>query len=232
MKKIELLILPIVFLITIIIMIFTKDNKIYYLSLGDELSKGINYNNYEGIGYSDFVKEFLEKNNKLKYYTKEFSDTDIRTKDLILKIKNNEEKNMPIQNALKKSDLITISIGLNEIYTKYLANNIENEIYDYIDEMMYNLKDLINLIKKYNNKEIIFIGYYNPKNEKDLDKYILYANNKLDEICNKTNIKYVNIYNIFKSNAHLIYNLNNIYPNTDGYILIAKEVIKSIKKRK
>ncbi|MBQ1812418.1 MAG: hypothetical protein II119_00495, partial [Bacilli bacterium] len=128
MKILKILILPMIIIITILILNITKDNKIYYISLGDELSKGINSNGYEDIGYSDLIKEKL----KIKKYTKEFSDTNIRIIDLINKIENNEEKNISIQYALKKSNLITISIGLNEIYNNYMINNNESDMYNYI----------------------------------------------------------------------------------------------------
>lgn len=220
MKILKMLILPTIFIITILIINNTKDNKIYYLSLGDELSKGINSSNYEDIGYSDLIKEYL----KIKKYTKEFTDTDIRIIDLIKKIENNEEKNISIQYALKKSNLITISIGLNEIYNKYIGNTNESDLYNYIDELMYNIDYLFKLIRKFNNKNIYILGYYNPTNDTNLDKYIKYANNKLIEISNSYNIKYIDLYNIFKNNLHLIY--NNIYPNRDGYKLIANEILK------
>ncbi len=226
MKLLKLLVVPIIFLITILIINYTKSNKIYYISLGDELGKGINSNNYEDIGYSDFIKEYLEKNNKLKYYTKDFSDTDIRVTDLIRKIENNEEKEITIQNALKNSDLITISAGLNEIYNKY--NTDKRDLYNYIDEIIYNVDYLLNLIRKINQNSIYFLGFYNAVNSKELDKYIEYANNKLIKTCNKYNVKYVDLYNLFKNNKHLIYNINNIYPNKDGYKLISNEILKNM----
>ena len=64
--------------------------------------------------------------------------------------------------------------------------------------------------------------------EQDI-KFIKYANNSLLEICNAYKLNYVNLYDIFKNNKHLIYNLNNHYPNQDGYKLIANEIIKSLK---
>ncbi|MBQ6282969.1 MAG: hypothetical protein IJK66_05535 [Bacilli bacterium] len=222
MKILKILILPMIIIITILILNITKDNKIYYLSLGDELSKGINSNGYEDIGYSDLIKEKL----KIKKYTKEFSDTNIRIIDLINKIENNEEKNISIQYALKKSNLITISIGLNEIYNNYMINNNESDIYNYIDEIICNIDYLFSLINKFNNKKIYILGYYNPINDIKLDKYIKYANNKLINISNNHNIKYIDLYNIFKNNTHLIY--NSIYPNKDGYQLIANEILKNM----
>ena len=226
MKKVIILI---VIILTIFIGLNSRDNRIDYVSLGDGLSLGINENNYVSIGYSDYVKEYLESNNKLKTYTKEFSDKDARITDIINKINNNEqEDNVSIQNVISNADLLTISVGLNEILYKYNNTN-KAYLYDYIDSYINDMKKLIKLIKKYNNKTIFVIGYYNPTNYKDLDKYIIYSNDKLISICSEENVNYVNIYNIFKNNNKLIYNINNYYPNKEGYKLISNEIIKKLK---
>ena len=224
MKKI---IVFIIILLTLFISINARDNKIDYVSLGDGISLGINENNYISIGYSDYIKEYLESNNKLKSYIKDFSDKDARITDIINKINNNEEKNnVTIQNVISKADLITISIGLNEILYKYNNNAY---LYDYIDSYINDMEKLINLIKKYNNKTIFVLGYYNPTNYIDLDKYVIYSNNKLASLCSKEKVNYVNLYDIFNNNKKLIYNINNYYPNQEGYKLIANEIIKKLK---
>lgn len=225
----KLFVLALLFL-TGLISLYLKDDKIYYVSLGDGLSLGINENNYIDNGYSDYVKDYLKSKNKLKYYTKSFSKQDIRITDLINMINNNiEVNNINIQNALNKADLITLSIGMNEIMYKYSNNTNKSYLYDYIDSYIIDMENLIKLIKKYNNKKIYVLGLYNPINHTELDKYIIYSNNKLINLCNKENINYVDLYNIFKNNSHLIYNLNNYYPNKDGNKIIANEIIKKLK---
>lgn len=234
MKILKKLFLFIIFLLTLLIGLYIKDDKIYYISLGDEISLGINPNNYESNGYSDYIKEYLEKNKKLKFYTKKFSEQDLRITDLINKIEDNKsiiinEKNLNIKNALNKADLITLSVGFNEILYKYSSNTNNSYLYDYIDECMKDMKTLLKLIKKYNNKTIFVLGYYNPTSDNKLDKYIIYANDKLIKICAEEKVNYVNLYDIFKNNQNLIYNINNSYPNRDGHVLIANKIIDKIK---
>ena len=72
MKLLKRLFVIIIFLLTLLTGLYIKDDKIYYISLGDELSLGINPNNYKSKGYSDYIKEYLENNKKLRFYTKEF----------------------------------------------------------------------------------------------------------------------------------------------------------------
>lgn len=233
MKNIKKLFLLLLFFLTFLISICIKDNKVDYISLGDGLSLGINENNYISNGYSDYVRDYLNEINKLKFYSKVFSKQDIRITDLINNINENEflevdNKTLYIQSALNKADLITISVGLNEIMYKY-SNTNSSYLYDYIDSYIQDYVNLIKIIKKYNNKKIIVLGYYNPINEKELDKYIIYANDKLINLCNKEKIEYIDLYNIFKNRNYLIYNLTNYYPNTEGYKLISKEIIKKYK---
>jgi len=227
MKYIKISLLFIILLLTLLIGIYIKDDKIYYLSLGDGLSLGINNNDYESIGYSDYIKEYLEKNNKLKFYTKEFSNKDARITDIINMIQDNREiEKTTIQKSLKDADIITISAGLNEIL--YKNNTNISYLYDYIDTYIYDMEKLLEIVKEYNNKKIFVLGYYNPTNDNKIDKYIIYANDKLIGICDKEKINYVDLYTIFKTNPHLIYNINNFYPNSDGYKLIANEIIKKL----
>lgn len=228
-KKILLLItLSIIFIMTI-----KKDDNVSYISLGDGLSKGINYNNYESIGFSDIISENLRKKDKLKFYTKNFSNIDNRITDLIDDINKNisttiNGKEITIQNAIKNANLITLSIGMNEIMYKYSSNINDGYMYSYIDECMNDIKILLNKIKKLNNKDIYLLGYYNPTTDLSLDKFIKYSNNKLIDICKEYEIKFINLHNIFKNNKHLIYNQKNYYPNQDGYKLIANQILKEI----
>lgn len=233
MKVLKKLFVAFLLFLTFLIGIYIKDDKLYYISFGDGLSLGINENNYISYGYSDFIKDYLIKNNKLKFYTKNFSKQDIRITDMINNINDNEfidvdNKIIYIQSALNKADLITISVGLNEIMYKFSNNTNTSYLYDYIDSYIDDMNKLIKLIKKYNNKKIFILGYYTPKNDKDLNKYMIYANDKLINICNKEKVNYIDIYNIFKNRSYLIYNLNNYYPNKEGYKLISNEIIKKL----
>ena len=242
MKIIKRLVVILVIVLVIVIYITNKDNKIYYVSLGDALSRGVNETNKIGYGYSDYINDYLEKNNKLEFYTKKFSDKDLRTTDIINNIKDNIEiiengKSVTIKKALVHSDILTLSTGLNEILYKLESENIEDyEMYKYIDELTSDIKDLVKLIKKYTKEDIILIGYYNPfvnKNRNDktrINNVIIYANNKLIDICKEEDLYYIDTYNLFKSNDNVFTNINSYYPNIDGHKLISNKIISIIEK--
>jgi len=64
MKKILILI----FVVLIIFLIYTntKDKKIFYLVLGDELSLGMTDENYYKKSYTEYINEYLQNQNKLQ----------------------------------------------------------------------------------------------------------------------------------------------------------------------
>ena len=72
MKKVFLIL--ILFLSCYVIYNSTIDNKIYYLTIGDSISKGINEYGVPSYGYSDFIKDYLYKRKKLKEYNKTYNE--------------------------------------------------------------------------------------------------------------------------------------------------------------
>lgn len=242
MKILKKLVMVLVIILITIIYITNKDNKIYYVSLGDGLSKGINTDNKISYGYSDYINDYLKKINKLEFYTKDFANAEIRTTDIINNINNNVEiinntKKITIKKALMRSDIITLSTGLNEIIYKLETLQIEDfEMYQYIDELIEDIDKLVDLIKRYCKEDIMLLGYYNPfvnvyriDNER-IDNIIKYANNKLIDLCNEEDIYYIDLYNLFKNNDQVFINKNSYYPNIDGYKLISNTIIEKIEK--
>ena len=178
MKKVFLIL--ILFLSCYVIYNSTIDNKIYYLTIGDSISKGINEYGVPSYGYSDFIKDYLYKRKKLKEYNKTFTASDYRISDIVRILEYNESKNEETLNRLiKKADIITISIGMNDLYYKIKDGH---NIYTYIDEMIINYNKILNYTNKFHHEEIFILGYYNVTG-KDNDIFE-YANYNLKKLCN------------------------------------------------
>ena len=142
MKKI--LIIGIIILSIFIIYLTTLDKKVYYLVLGDEISLGLTSNNHYEKNYSEYIKEYLEEKKLLEKYINEYVTQNYRITDIINDIKTNkelEDTKQTLKNALIKADLVTISIGTNDIMSKIETTNKMNKI-DY-----KKLKDNIESIK-------------------------------------------------------------------------------------
>lgn len=219
MKKIIFIL--VLFLSCYLIYKLTINNKLSYLSIGDGLSKDNTYTYY--------VKEYLESKNKLSSYNSTYTNNDYRITDLLRIIEYNEEeivndKPLSIHKLLKESDIITLSIGMNELYYKLTINT--DNIYSYIDEMMEDMSKLFHEINKYNHKQVFVLGYYNITN--DNQDIFNYANIKLKNLCLKEGYTYIPLNSILNDKIYF-QNDNKIYPNKLGYQQIYKIIVEKIK---
>lgn len=192
MKIKTILIISIVIVFIFVIYLTTIDKKVYYLNLSD------NYSNLED-NYSYYYKEYLIKEKKLEKYINDFDLNDYRITDLVRAIEDNKEviindKKQTIKNALIKADLITLSIGMNDINYK-IGTNVEVDLYDYVDESIKDMELLFTLIRQYSKEDIVFIGLYNVYGSK-YNKIFSYINDKLDALCNEYDIKFLDISDI------------------------------------
>ena len=215
MKKIILTV--IVFLLVFLIYSFNISDKTYYVSIGDYLSYGINNLDKVDNNYSNNLKENYKKN--LDNYVNYSSIDDYRVMDLINDITYNKtvtfnNKEYKLQNLLIKANLITLSIGMNDLINK------KNITYDYTDELLDDIEDLLELIRKYNKDEIYFLSFYNVINNQEL---IDYCNNKLKSICGENNINFIDISELDK------YIISGIYPTNDGYTYITEQILNFTK---
>ena len=228
MKKI--LFIGIILLGVFLIYLSTFDKKIFYLSLGDELSLGYNEFNVGDYGYTDYVKDYLEEIKKLEIYVNSYFKKNLRTTDLIEMIEDNEKavvngKDRAIKNALIKADLVTLSIGHNDVVSKLslYENYSKEEIYDYLDSFLIDLEKLIKLVRQYCKEDIIFIGFYNTLDE-NTDIYFKYLNDKSKKLMGNYDITYLDIYDKIKN-----YKTNSFYPTKEGYLYIGKEIESILK---
>lgn len=221
-----------------------RQEKIYYIALGDSVAEGMNSYGNVGYGYPDYIKDYLEKNDRLDFYTKGFSKSGYTTEDVKDDIENNKTitvdgKKLSIKEALRESDLVTISIGANDFIKGLSFSNFSSKLESIktskkeIDKIGKDVENLIKIIQGYAKKDIILIGYYNPfprltTIKSEIDELIKYSNNVYEDICDDLDITCVNIFDIFDNNEKLLPNPLDIHPNIKGYEKIADEVIKKI----
>lgn len=219
MKWKTILFIAVIVLTIFMIYLSTLDRKVYYLNLGDELS-------VEEGSYGDLIKDYLVSKNKLEKYISEFSEADYRTTDLIKDIEDNRKvysngANIAIKNALIKADLVTLSIGSNDIYYK-ITTASPRESYEYIDQVLVDLENLLELIRQYCKEDIIMINYYNSYQER-YHEIFDYMNDKLQDLAVLYDIHMIDITDIMIDS-----NMENRFPDTEEYQQIyekMKEVI-------
>ena len=238
MKKIMICVL--VVLSVFIIYLCNLDKKVYYLALGDSLASGEGAYGKEVKGYSDYVTEYLKNRNLLETCIDNFASDGYRTTDLIKDINDNKkvkvgDKEVTLQNALIKADLVTLSIGANDILNKInLETPIDySSLYNYIDDLSDDLEELLLLMRQYCKEDIVLIGYYNPYpylNNKKTDDVFNYLNSKYKKISDENDVYYVEVNTLFKENPQFLPNENDIHPSTEGYKAISGEIISLLNK--
>ena len=205
----------------------TEGNKKNYLVFGDSLSKGINEYGVKSYGYSDFIKDYLDEKHLLKNYNNTFTNIDYKVSDIVTILEYNKSKNnITLSRLIKEADIITISIGIQEIYYKIDKNN--QNIYTYIDTMINDYNKILNYINKFHHDKVYILGYYNiSDNNKDI---IDYANYKLKILTKKYNYTYIDLSKIFDNNPTYINKINSNYlPNVKGYQKISQIIVENLK---
>ncbi len=223
-----------------------NSTKIYYIALGDSLAAGMNSYGEINYGYSDYIADYLKDNGRLSFYAKDFAKSGYTTYNLKSDIENNktltiDNQTVSIREALRESDLVTISIGANNFLKNISFNNITSRIQNVkvakreVDTIADEVEDLIEHVKKYAKGQIVLIGYYNPlpaltSFKQQIDDIVKYSNNLYNQICLDEQITCLDIFDGFnKEGSKYLPNALDIHPNTKGYEYISKEVIKIIK---
>lgn len=233
MKKIVIPIL-IVFL-TFIIYKTNDDNLVDYMAIGDSLSLGINSYGNHSYGFNDYLKSYLENNNLLHHYNSLYSKNDYKIEELINDIKTNknilyDDKTYNIKKELREADLLTISIGMDELVNLLNANKEFNEIQNDLDKLCNNMDTLIKEITSLSKTKIILLGYYNPSNnfDKNTNQIFAYINDKYMRIASKYSITYIDIYEEISQDKNYLPNKNDYHLTSKGYLKIANKIIKNI----
>ena len=157
MKIIKKVLILLIIILVIIIYLTNKDTKIYYVSLGDGISRGINENNKISYGYSDYIKNYLFDIDKLEFYTKQFSNKDKRTTDII-----NADSVVGVWNPRDGFDSL-----IDDIMDYVIFDITQEEFDNALKDMGYDFK----IIKK-----------ENPHDSIDGVKYYIYQYKIGDEI--------------------------------------------------
>lgn len=233
-KKLIMLILTIISIF--FIYKINNKNNINYTTIGDGFSVGIDSYGVIDYGYSDYIKDYLEKNNKLNRYIKSFSYQNISIETLYEQILSNKklklgEEEINIRKTLRETNILTLSIGLNDLLYQFniTKEQTPNSINSALKEIEKNFNNLIDEIKKYYPKEIYVMGYYNVILENEQLNKAIKSLNKIYE--KNENVIYVPTYELFKNNPSFCSNPNSIYPNRIGYQAIANEFIVKISKK-
>ena len=216
-----ILILLIGFILTIIIYYSTISKDLSYLALGDGIASGENAYLIDGNSYNDYFNEELHK--KIKYYNDDFSKKNYKLKELIDDIKKNTQiKDNYIEQLIHNSNIITIAIGMDELAKFSVTDKLDQ---DYIKDFLDSYDNLLYLIRKLNDKEVIILGLYKANNLKESD--IILINSQLKDIAKKYNSKYIDISELLKDKSYFLKN-NSYYFDYNAHYKIYQMIKYSL----
>ena len=227
--KIFLIVLFMCFILMISYIKLNKD-EINYTLLGDS---EIFSNNIVSKNFADLIYDEIKDNNEFGFYSKDFIKENVRIIDVINQIQNNEEiNNIAIQNILKRTNILIINIGNNEINYKLskldTEQNNDKEVYKYLDDVFSDLKELLVEIKKYDKKSVIILGYFNDTNNSNNDKYYEYINNKVSVYSKQNNLEFINLQRILNKNDDYITKTVPVYVTNEGNLAMFNKIYNKI----
>lgn len=234
-KHIKLLIFIIVIISIYFIYKLNNNNNLTYLSLGDGYAVGENSYKIIDYGYSDYLKDYLEENNQLQFYTKKFSNNKLMITNLYENIIINqkvivEDKTINIKQSLRNSSIITLSIGINDLIYKLSLEEINipiSKINKIVIDTNKDFNILIKEIKKYYPYKIYVIGYQTVNIP---NKNLLIAVKKLNYLYKQNkDIIYIDPNKVLIDKYKYFSNPNSMYPNKEGYKAISNEIVNNFK---
>lgn len=192
----------------------TEDDKLYFTSLGDTIS----------------INDFSTNINNISTYNTVFTDKDCHLTDLLNTLKYNQEKELDgvsisLHQILKKTDILILSIGMNDIY--YKLNDNTKDIYTYLNTMLNNYDTILEYINHYDYQEVYVLGYYNiTSSNQDIYTYINY---KLERMSKKYHYTYLNLNKVLHNNPKYLEKPTTFYLNNAGKQEIIKLIVENLK---
>ncbi|MEH6942354.1 S-layer homology domain-containing protein [Bacillus sp. JJ722] len=221
--------------------------QVNYLSLGDSLAVGQTPYKKIDSSFSDFTAEAFKGKNVLGSYSKEFAKSGDTTVDVLNKL----SKDSKLQEAVKKSNLITISAGANDLLKEAKidlnAGTIAIDVTKVpaqLQEIATNYGKVLGAIKALNpDAKVYVMGIYFPfpylPDVTQVTQLSLLAkslNKTISEATTLGGATFVSVYDqmggdnmeILKKNLP---NPTDIHPNLDGYKIMSAALLEAIAKQ-
>ena len=221
----------------------------HYLALGDSLAAGMIQDGSIGKGYTDFLAEMLEEDNLLASYNKGFAVPGAKTTDLLKMLEENVE--MPatgtktpvkINDEIKKADVITLTIGANDVLSSVKFNTDGTIDYDLvtvtasITAAAQNVGKVLGTIKTLNPSADVFVmGLYNPKPHLVDYSFVMnmlvgQVDSALKQVTEASDFYFVPVKDVIAANTkEYLPNPSNIHPSEAGYKVIADQFYPPVK---
>jgi lysophospholipase L1-like esterase len=213
---------------------FRNDKKaqIYHLAIGDSVIRGVGAGRNENLVYQFSNRLETQIHKKIQFQNDGIDG--ITSGEL-----NRQVQNGRFDSEIKKSDIVTINVGGNDILRMAMEKNLQS-VFQTFNQLQSsfskNLSDIAARIKKLNpNATIVFLELYNPLSPTN-QMYTL-----ADQLLPKWNLKIYEVANQYPSsivvettkviNGEKRQNLSSdgVHPNSAGYTAISEQMLYQFK---
>lgn len=252
MKKFSVLLAFVLFFqfvlpLTNIVQAEDESKSLNYVALGDSLAAGMNEKGEIGLGYADLLAKNYQDSKSQIIFNKGFSYPGYTTVDVLKDIEGNvtkpiydlngvSQETLAIQEAIRHADLITLSVGANDILKN--VNRSESGEFSFdtasviksIQLVAANYKKIFDSIYKINPEvDIIVMGLYNPfpyiedpAIQKQLNMLVTTLNNSMKGIVENNGGIFTEVAAQIATDAKTyLPNPNNIHLSEAGYQVVA-----------
>ncbi|WP_010285980.1 SGNH/GDSL hydrolase family protein [Kurthia massiliensis] len=212
-----------------------EEKPIHYVSLGDSLTEGVGDEKERG-GYVGRLAKDMQQWEGVKSVTVTNTAKKGRRSDQLLAQLESGE----INDALKDADIITLTMGGNDIMkiVRQNINGLDKKDFDAaLPAYEKRYEQIFHLIREQNKTApIIAMGVYNPftvytTDVGDTDAVMAEYNAVMQKIVEQDNhyAVFVPINDLFVSNDKKVYHTDFFHPNAKGYRLIEKRIVTTLK---
>lgn len=207
--------------------------SIEVVGLGDSLTQGVGDELMRG-GYLGRLQQHFSQYNGIEDVLLTNTAKRGRRSDQLLKMLKNGE----IDHQIRKANIITLTIGGNDIMkvVKKDLFNLKVEAFEKeLDKFERNYDQILQEIREINSTApIIIMGLYNPitivtDEESEFDLILNDWNEAIQEMANSDrNACFVPIDHLFVTNTNLVYHTDFFHPNSKGYQLVLEEIVNTM----
>lgn len=210
--------------------LFSQDTHV--VAIGDSLTEGVGDEEQNG-GYIGVIEETINQEEQLVTIDN-FGKRGNRSDQLL----NRLEEEKDVTKAIKKADVIFITIGANDIMQVFKDNFTDLTIDKFTSEQIryeQRLNMIFSTIQETNEDATIYlIGFYNPFIEyfsdiEELD-YIVDSWNQigLDTATKYDHSYYIPMKDVFEDSTDELLSDDNFHPNHIGYQLMAERILNYV----
>lgn len=225
-----------------------KGEPAHYLALGDSLAAGMVETGEIGTGYADFLADTLEEAHLLASYNKGFAVPGYTTEQILNELNNDVKKpssetgeNVSLVDEVKKADVITISVGANDVLKNLKRDQSgkisfdPTEVQQAMGKMVGNYDAILKRISQLNPTADVFVmGYYNPfpyvtELSVQLNMLVGMLDEKVKQMAAGNGAYFVKVDDVIASNTTVyLPNPENIHPSEAGYKAVAERFAEPV----